>query len=61
MSNSGIHIQPSHKGLLHEDLGIAPDKPIPLDLINQKLARRPSKKLKKRLVFAKNVKTHKIG
>jgi hypothetical protein len=26
---SGIHIKPSHKGLLHKKLGIAQGKPIP--------------------------------
>jgi hypothetical protein len=50
-----IHIKPSHKGLLHEDLGVAKDKPIP----TKKLAKAEHSKdpaVKKRAVFAKNAK-----
>lgn len=51
---TGIHIKPSHKGLLHKSLGIAPNKMIPTALIRKKLAGSPSPAEKKRLVFAEN-------
>jgi hypothetical protein len=53
---SGIHIKPSHKGLLHEDLGIPEGEPIPMSRIRSAM-RNAGPKLKKRLVFAENAKT----
>jgi hypothetical protein len=47
-------IKPSHKGLLHKNLGIPANKLIPKGLIKKKLAGNPSPALKKRLVFAGN-------
>lgn len=49
-----INIKPSHKGLLHKDLGIKANKMIPTSVIKKKLSGNPSPALKKRLVFAEN-------
>lgn len=48
------------KGALHKDLGIPEDKKIPLNLIRKKL-KNSSGTMKKRLMFALNVKTGKFG
>lgn len=50
-----IKIKPSHKGLLHEDLGVAQGKPIPAGkLAKAKKSKNPA--VKKRAVFAANAK-----
>lgn len=50
---SGIHIQPSHKGLLHTDVGVPADQPIPLSkLMKAKRSRDP--KVRRRATFAAN-------
>jgi hypothetical protein len=48
-----IKIKPSHKGMLHAELGIASDKPIPLSRIAGAM-KNAGPKEKKRLVFAEN-------
>lgn len=49
----GIHIQKSHQGLLHKNLGIAKGKPIPTSrLESAKAGASPAEK--KRIVFAEN-------
>lgn len=56
----GIHIKPSHKGLLHKDLGVAAGKPIP----EKKLAKAKNSKnpaVRKRATFAENAKHWKHG
>jgi hypothetical protein len=52
-SGGGIHIKPSHKGLLHRDLGIAEGKPIPASAM-AKAKTNASPAEKKRIVFAQN-------
>jgi hypothetical protein len=48
-----IKINPSHKGLLHEDLGIPKDKPIPLSrMMAAKRSKDPAER--KRVTFAAN-------
>lgn len=53
-----IKIKPSHKGLLHEDLGIPANKPIPLSRLK---AAENSKdpKVRKRAQFADNARKFK--
>lgn len=55
MNKSGIHIKPSHKGKLHEALGVAPGKPIPAAKL-EKATHSSNPALKKEAVFAKNAK-----
>jgi hypothetical protein len=50
----GIHIKPSHKGLMHRDLGKAPDAPITSSDIAKEKAKGGA--AKKRAVFAENAK-----
>jgi hypothetical protein len=50
-----IHIKKSHEGLLHEDLGVAKDKPIPAKKL-AKAEKSENPKVKKRAVFAENAK-----
>jgi len=60
MSGSGIHIQPSHEGLLHEEMGIAKGKKIPIGALMKKKARDKREgdvAGEKRDVFALNAKT----
>jgi hypothetical protein len=52
-NNMAINIQPSHKGLLHKNLGIAQSKPIPTATLRSKM-KNASPAVKKRLVFAMN-------
>lgn len=53
--SSGIHIKPSHEGLLHEDLGVKKGKPIPAKkLAVAKNSDDPA--VRKRAVFAENAK-----
>ena len=48
-----IRIKPSHKGLLHKDLGVPVSQPLTLgDLAKAK--RSPSKAVRKRATFAAN-------
>lgn len=50
-----IKIKPSHKGLLHKDLGVAAGKPIPASKLSA--ARNSSNPAeRKRAVFAENAK-----
>lgn len=57
-----IHIKPSHKGLLHKDLGVAEGKPIPQAKL-EKAEHSDSAAVRKRAVFAENAKhfNHKGG
>lgn len=50
-----IKIKPSHKGLLHKNLGVAKDKPIPAAKLS-KAANSRNPAVKKRAVFAQNAK-----
>lgn len=52
---SGIHIKPSHKGLLHKDLGVSQGKPIPEGKL-KKAMHSSDPAVKKRAVFAENAK-----
>lgn len=53
---SGIHIKPSHKGLLHEDLGVPQGQPIPAaKLASAENSDNPA--IRKRAVFAENAKS----
>lgn len=50
-----IHIKPSHKGLLHKDLGVPAGKPIPAGkLAAAKHSDNPA--VRKRATFAENAK-----
>lgn len=55
MQKGGIKIKPSHKGLLHKDLGVAKDKPIPAKKL-EKAEHSSNPTVKKRAVFAENSK-----
>lgn len=55
MQKGGIKIKPSHKGLLHKDLGVAKDKPIPAKKL-EKAEHSSNPAVKKRAVFAENAK-----
>jgi hypothetical protein len=55
MSKSGIHIKPSHKGLLHKDTGTPPGKKIPASKI-EKAEGSSDPAVRKRAVFAENAK-----
>ena len=50
-----IKIKKSHEGLLHKDLGVASDKPIPAKKL-EKATHSKDKAEKKRAVFAENAK-----
>jgi hypothetical protein len=50
-----IHIKKSHEGLLHKDLGVATDKPIPAKKL-AKAEHSENAAVKKRAVFAENAK-----
>lgn len=50
---SGIHIKPSHKGLLHKQLGVPVNKMIPTSMLS-KAKKHASPAEKKRIVFAEN-------
>ncbi len=52
-----IHIQPSHKGLLHKAMNVSPDKPLSLSAIastKNKAKKSGNVKLEKQAVFAEN-------
>lgn len=51
----GIHIKPSHKGLLHKNLGVAAGKKIPAGKL-EKAEHSSDPAVKKRAVFAANAK-----
>jgi len=53
--SSGIHIKPSHRGLLHKDLGVAEGKPIPSKKLHAALHSKDAA-VRKRAVFAANAK-----
>ncbi len=54
-SGGGIHIKPSHKGLLHKDLGVPAGKPIPAaKLAKAKDSSDPAER--RRATFAENAK-----
>jgi len=49
----GIHIKPSHRGLLHRELGVAEGKPISTKALDRaKSGASPAEE--KRIVFAEN-------
>ena len=50
-----IHIKPSHKGLLHKELGVASGSPIPAKKL-AKAAASSNPAERKRAVFAENAK-----
>lgn len=50
-----IHIKPSHKGLLHADLGVKQGAPIPAKKL-EKAEHSESAAVRKRAVFAENAK-----
>ena len=50
-----IHIKPSHKGLLHRDLGVAQGKPIPQGKL-EAAENSSDPAVRKRAVFAENAK-----
>ncbi len=50
-----IRIKPSHKGLLHKELGVAEGKPIPAKKL-AKAAKSKSPAERKRAIFAENAK-----
>lgn len=50
-----INIKPSHKGLLHKNLGIKAGSPIPARAL-EKAAHSSSPAVRKRAVFAENAK-----
>ena len=58
MAKSNIHIKPSHKGLLHRELGVPANKKIPASKLAVKSTDSPAEK--KRKVFAQNF-GHKKG
>ena len=55
MSKSGVKIKPSHKGLLHKELGVPEGQKIPSKKLNA-AAKNASPAEKKRIVFAQNAK-----
>ncbi len=52
---SGIHIKESHKGLLHEELGVSEGEKIPASKI-EKAKKNASPAEMKRITFAENAK-----
>lgn len=54
LSASPIRLNPKHKGLLHKELGISEDKPIPLSTLKEKMRTTKDPALKRRLNFAIN-------
>jgi hypothetical protein len=50
---AGVHIKPTHKGLLHEDLGIPEGQPIPMSRI-KKAEHSADPAERKRAQFADN-------
>lgn len=55
MAKSGIHIKPSHKGLLHKELGVKAGEKIPASkLAKAKNSSDPAER--KRATFAENAK-----
>ena len=50
-----IHIKPSHKGLLHKNLGVKAGKPIPASKL-AKAKNSSSAAVRKRATFAENAK-----
>ena len=54
-SGGGIHIKPSHKGLLHKDLGVKAGSPIPAKKLESAL-HSDDPAVRKRANFARNAK-----
>lgn len=54
-SGGGIHIKPSHKGLLHKDLGVKSGNKIPEKKL-EKAEKSSNPAVRKRAVFAENAK-----
>jgi hypothetical protein len=54
-SGGSIAIKPSHKGLLHKNLGVAADKPIPESKL-QSAKNSSDPVVRKRATFAENAK-----
>lgn len=54
-NKSGIHIKPSHKGLLHKKLGVPEGKPIPAAKV-AKAKNSDDAALRKEATFAQNAK-----
>jgi len=53
---SGIHIKPSHKGLLHKNLGVKTGKPLTLKMLAKaKASSDPAER--KRATFAMNARS----
>lgn len=53
---SGIHIKPSHRGLLHKNLGVPAGHPIPAAKLESAL-HSSSTAVRKRANFARNAKS----
>ena len=53
---SPIHINPAHKGELHQDLGVPQGQPIPAQKL-QAATNSPSPAVRRRAVFAQNAKS----
>lgn len=53
--SSGPRINPEHKGLLHKDLGVPADQPIPAAKL-EAATHSSDPKVKRRAVFAKTAK-----
>ena len=58
MAKSGIHIKASHKGRLHENLGVPAGKPISTSKL-EAAKKDAGPALKKQIVFAENAKKFK--
>lgn len=50
-----IHIKPSHKGLLHKDLGVPSGQPIPTSKLRSAV-HSSNPKVRRRAIFAQNAK-----
>lgn len=53
---AGMHIQPSHRGLLHQNLGVPKGQPIPESKI-ESAENSSDPAVRKRAVFAENAKS----
>ncbi len=56
LASSPINIKPSHRGLLHQNLGVAPGKKIPVSAM-RKAANSNDPALAKRAQFALNARS----
>lgn len=55
MKKDPIHIKPSHKGMLHRDLGVPAGQPIPAKKL-EAARNSPDAAIRKRAIFASNAK-----